>query len=338
MKDMYHQNLMKAIQAYYEEGLVSEKLFKTITGLFVSYSESIQEDPKSNIAAIYENLAILLREVKNNYTTPYSFELYHKKVKDPFDYQSLGIRFVLPLICFHTSKILGQFYFNEMAEHLENRHNVIIFANHQTELDPQVIYTLSQDLQLPFISDIIFVAGHKVTTDPMAIPFSMGCNLLCIYSKKYIENPPEEREKKQWHNQRTMRVMLELLKEGGKCICVFPSGGRDRTDSQGVVQLDVFDPQNIEMFYLIAKKSKTPTHFYPMALDTYTLMPPPKDISDDLVEARFPTRAKIGIHCGKEIEMENLFCHIQHKEQKRLDRSQHIWKEVCRLYQEMLNL
>jgi glycerol-3-phosphate O-acyltransferase len=49
-------------------------------------------------------------------------------------------------------------------------------------------------------SKIVFVAGHRVTTDPVAIPFSIGCNLLCIFSKKYIEVPPELKASKQQRN------------------------------------------------------------------------------------------------------------------------------------------
>jgi hypothetical protein len=49
-------------------------------------------------------------------------------------------------------------------------------------------------------SKVVFVAGHRVTTDPLAIPFSMGCNLLCIFSKKYMEEPPELKAAKQQQN------------------------------------------------------------------------------------------------------------------------------------------
>jgi glycerol-3-phosphate O-acyltransferase len=30
------------------------------------------------------------------------------------------------------------------------------------------------------------VAGDRVTTDLLAMPFSMGRNLLCIFSKKHV--------------------------------------------------------------------------------------------------------------------------------------------------------
>ena len=39
--------------------------------------------------------------------------------------------------------------------------------------------------------EMIFVAGHRVISDPLAVPLSIGRNLICIYSKKHIENPPE---------------------------------------------------------------------------------------------------------------------------------------------------
>ena len=54
--------------------------------------------------------------------------------------------------------------------------------------------------------DMIMVAGHRVTTDVVAVPFSKARNLLCIYSKRHIDNPPEEKPKKMRHNAKTMTV------------------------------------------------------------------------------------------------------------------------------------
>ena len=53
---------------------------------------------------------------------------------------------------------------------------MIILSNHQTECDPQVLSILleREDQSLGKLAEsIIFVAGHKVTNDPVAIPFSM---------------------------------------------------------------------------------------------------------------------------------------------------------------------
>ena len=43
---------------------------------------------------------------------------------------------------------------------------------------------------------MIFVAGDRVTTDLLAQIFSMGRNLLCIFSKKHIGSVPELKSKK----------------------------------------------------------------------------------------------------------------------------------------------
>jgi glycerol-3-phosphate O-acyltransferase len=94
---------------------------------------------------------------------------------------------------------------------------------------------------------MVFVAGHRVTTDPLAVPFSRGRNLLSIYSKKYVDADPEKKQERLLHNQRTIKRMGQLLSEGGYCIYVAPSGGRDRKDQKtGKVEAAAFDPQSIE--------------------------------------------------------------------------------------------
>jgi len=58
-----------------------------------------------------------------------------------------------------------------------------------------------------------------------------------------------------------MELMSELLSEGGKAIYVAPSGGRDRPNAQGVVEIAPYDPQSIEMFYLMTQRAGHLTHF-----------------------------------------------------------------------------
>lgn len=101
-----------------------------------------------------------------------------------------------------------------------------------------------------------------------------------------------------------MQKMCSLLKEGGKIIYVAPSGGRDRKNPQGVVEVAPFDPQSIEMFYLMAKKAKTPTHFYPLALATYDILPPPETIQTELGEQRIAKKSPLSIFFSEEFDME----------------------------------
>jgi len=134
-----------------------------------------------------------------------------------------------------------------------------------------------------------------------------------------------------------MQLMSGLLKEGGKCIYVAPSGGRDRKNEDGEIILAPFDPQAIEMFYLMAKKSKTPTFFYPMALGTYDLLPPPETIQVELGEHREVNQVGIHLSIGPEIDMlhypgsENPDKHVRRK-----SRADYIWKLVHDDYQKFL--
>jgi glycerol-3-phosphate O-acyltransferase len=165
----------------------------------------------------------------------------------------------------------------------------------------------------------------------------MGRNLLCIYSKRYIDHPPEKKAEKQHHNKRAMELMRHLLEQGGKSIYVAPSGGRDRRNAQGVVEVAKFDPQSIEMFYLMAKKAKTPTYFYTMSLATYHLLPPPETIQIEVGEARLSQRGPIHLSVGAAIDMESFPGYdLPNKHERRQARADHIWDQVCRDYNHLL--
>lgn len=59
----------------------------------------------------------------------------------------------------------------------------MLLANHQTEADPAV-FALLLEAQFPRLAtDVIYVAGDRVVTDPVCVPFSMGRNLFCVHSK-----------------------------------------------------------------------------------------------------------------------------------------------------------
>lgn len=48
-------------------------------------------------------------------------------------------------------------------------------------------------------SDIKFMAGERVLRDAIVVPFSRGCNLLTVYSKKHIDSEPElKKDKVRW--------------------------------------------------------------------------------------------------------------------------------------------
>ena len=168
------------------------------------------------------------------------------------------------------------------------------------------------------------------------MPFSLGTNLLCIYSKRYIDQPPELKAQKLQHNKQTMEKMSRLLQEGGKAIYVAPAGGRDRPDAKGKLEPAPFDPHSIELFYLMAKKAKTPTHFYPLALSTYNLLPPPETIQQQLGETRTAKRSPIHLFVGAEFDMDHYIgSDAADKDSRRQARAQAIWSTVKTMYDKL---
>ncbi len=267
---------------------------------------------------------------------PFIFEPYHKKVREPVDYYKFSLDFVRPLVDLPHSTLLGQEILNKIDQQLKIKENVVLLANHQTEADPQAIAILLQKTHPHIGEKIIYVAGERVITDPLAIPFSMGCDLLCIYSKRYIDHPPELKAQKLLHNKNTMRLMSDLLREGGKIIYVAPSGGRDRRGVNGEVEVAPFDPSSVEMFYLMAQKAKTKTHFYPFALATYDLLPPPETVQKELGETRIARRSPIHIGFAPEFDME-IFPGSEENDKnlRRKAKADAIWDVVNRYYQRL---
>lgn len=229
---------------------------------------------------------------------------------------------------FERSRFIGEEHAHHIHTLLARGDNVVFLSNHQTEADPQVISLLFETSSDPVVKSLaekmIFLAGHKVTTDPIAIPFSMGRNLICIHSKKHIKNPPEEAGRKQQENLVSMQVLGELFAQGGQCMWVAPSGGRDRTnlltEHANTPEADTnnknnnnagerfvvspFDSKVLDMFRLLAMQSgkSAQTHFYPMAMFTHQLVPPPKTVSSGIGETRSAQRGEVSIHILPETE------------------------------------
>lgn len=305
---------------------IPQKYQKILREFFACYSEAtgVADSPVQDI---------FVERLQEHQKHPFHFEPYHKKIRKPFDYYKFSLDFIRPLIDIPRSNIIGKNILDRIDKQLENGENAILLANHQTETDPQAIAILLEKTHSHISEKIIYVAGERVVTDPLAIPFSMGCDLLCIYSKRYIDHPPEQKTQKQIHNKNTMELMSRLLKEGGKIIYVAPSGGRDRIGSLGNIEVAPFDPASIEMFYLMAKKAKTPTHFYPFTLATYDLLPPPETVQKELGETRVAKRSPIHIAFSEEFDMEQ-FPGSEEKEKmiRRKNRADALWNIVNETY------
>lgn len=325
-------NIIAKLKDYVEKGWINVKLKNVILEFYESYRKALANAPYQEKCE--KNFEKLIELVVEKLKTPYSFEIFHRSIRHPFDYYHFGLEFMRPFVDFSRSKILGQANIHAIQEQLKKGENVILLANHQIEPDPQIISLLLEPIDLKLASEMIFVAGHRVISDPMAIPMSLGRNLLCIYSKKHMSHPPEQKAEKVLHNQRTLKTMQELLNKGGCCIYVAPSGGRDRPNASGVVEVAHFDPQSLELFSLMGQQASSPTHFYPLALKTYPLMPPPNHVEKELGEKRVIHITPAYLAFGDEIDMDNFpGSENLDKRAKRTKRAEVIWQIVCQNYQ-----
>jgi len=266
-----------------------------MSGFLAEYASSNLEAGQSP-EQFQTNLFTFLKSVGQAMEKPHQFQPYHQAIRAPFDYYKWGNDFLKPLIILKQSRILGEANAKKILELADKGENVVILSNHQTEADPQVISVLLEQAGLASLAEkIVFVAGHKVTNDPVAIPFSMGRNLLCIHSKKHIKNPPEDMPRKQAQNLASMTAMGELFGAGGKVFWVAPSGGRDRPNEADEFVVAPFDVKAVDMFKILAMQSGKPMHFFPMSMYTNKLVPPPKDVSSSLGEARSAKRGAVSL-------------------------------------------
>lgn len=312
---------------------LDKKTFHILHDFYHHYKKAALSNQalEPTVLGYFKQLAALIAD---QIAHPFEFSPYHKAILTPFDYYTFGLDFMSVLIE-GPIKLKGQDHLATIKTQLEAGDNVILLANHQTEADPQFISLALKDLYPQIAQNMIFVAGERVVTDPLAIPFSKGRYLLCIYSKRYIDIPPEQKLQKQLHNKKTMEQMSDLLKKGGHIIYVAPSGGRDRKDSLGQIQVAPFDPQSIEMFILMAKKAGRPTHFHTLALSTYERLPPPEKIQTELGESRGCSKGSIGLYFGPAIDLEK-YNHLGDKHKIRQERAKSLTALVTSHYQSLI--
>ncbi|MEL7431382.1 MAG: 1-acyl-sn-glycerol-3-phosphate acyltransferase [Chlamydiota bacterium] len=297
VQERYHNFLASCKK----NGFLTPSIVDTLRAAFDDYSESAKGFyPEETLLARFKELT---RLVEKELRSPFTFLPHHQKVIAPYDYEAFGKDFVRPLIDEKRSTIFGTSALSLMEEQLKKKENVLLFANHQTELDAQILPVLIEKSHPWLAKNITFVAGERVLKDPMAIPFSMGCSLFCIYSRKYIATPPEKKTEKQEHNKKTLRLLGKALDQGGLCVYVAPSGGRDRKLQKNAVSLAPFDEKSISLLHLIGMSSAKTTHFYPLSLKTYALAPPPEDPQLAIGEKRELKRVPIGVYFGEEMDL-----------------------------------
>ncbi|KAL1157786.1 hypothetical protein V6Z11_A08G179300 [Gossypium hirsutum] len=199
--------------------------------VYQNYRNAVfQSGDAAAVGVVLSNMTVAFDHWLLDVEDPFVFEPYHKALREPFDYYMFGQNYIRPLIDFRNSYVGNLSLFYEIEEKLKQGHNVVLISNHQTEADPIIISLLLEKTNPHIAENMIFVAGDRVITDPLCKPFSMGRNLLCVYSKKHMYDIPELAEMKRKANTRSLKEMALLLRGGSKIVWIAASGGRDRPD------------------------------------------------------------------------------------------------------------
>jgi len=246
---------------------------------------------------IVDRLILLSRQ-------PYSFNSRHEGIRSPYDYFEFGQEYVRPLVDFDNSYVRNMEYWNDVSDAVQRGENVVLLANHQSEADGAFL-PLFFESNPTLGRNVYYVAGGRVVGDPLAQPFSMGRNLFCVHSKKYLDEEKDATAKKAMtqQNRRTLTELSAALKKGGVLIWVAPSGGRDRLDESGRPTPAPFDSAAVEMFRSLGSKSGKLTHLYPMAMATYSIMPPPSGRNKALGEERITKFSGCAISLAPEVDL-----------------------------------
>ncbi|GIL81599.1 hypothetical protein Vretimale_1259 [Volvox reticuliferus] len=258
-------------------------------------------------ASILDN--VLLQAVQ-----PYTFPSFHTRITEPYNYYDFGQRYVGTLIDFQNSVLGHRERWDRVQELIEQKHNVVLLANHQTEADPGVFAHMLASTHPKLATDVIYVAGDRVVTDPMCKPFSMGRNLFCVHSKKHMDDVPELKAAKMETNRKTLISMQRKLNEGGVLIWIAPSGGRDRPGADGKWTPDTFDPAAVELMRNLVQRAKQPGHIMPMSMYSFPLMPPPKTVDKSIGERRLTNFTGVGISLCEELDVASINSGSEDKE------------------------
>nr|AFV66469.1 GPAT [Lilium hybrid cultivar] len=328
------QELLSYIRNESEAGRLSPSIASGLEELYYNYRHAVLQSGNPNASKIIlSNMAAVFDRILLDVEDPFTFSPHHKAIREPFDYYMFGQNYIKPLVDFRRSYIGNITLFDDIEEKLKQGHNVVLVSNHQTEADPAVIALLLERTNSYIAEKLVYVAGDRVITDPLCKPFSMGRNLLCVYSKKHMNDDPELAEMKRRSNTRSLKEMATLLRAGSQIIWIAPSGGRDRPDPvTGEWYPAPFDASSVDNMRRLVEHSSFPGHIHPLALLCHDIMPPPPKVEKQIGEQRKIAFHGVGISVAPELNFAEVTAAIENPEMAKEAFSQAVYKSVTEQY------
>ncbi|KAL2237808.1 glycerol-3-phosphate acyltransferase, chloroplastic [Sesamum indicum] len=328
------QDLLLGIQKEAEAGRLPINVAQGMEELYHNYRNAVFHSghPKAH-EIVLSNMAVALDRIFMDVRDPFQFSPHHKAIREPFDYYLFGQKYISPLLDFRNSFLGNSSLFDEMEKKLQQGENVILISNHQTEADPAIISLLLESTN-PFIAEnMICVAGDRVVTDPLCKPFSMGRNLLCVYSKKHMNDDPELIDMKRRANTKSLKEMAMLLRVGSKVIWIAPSGGRDRPDPVTKEWYPApFDASSVDNMRRLVEHAGVPGHIYPLAILCYDVMPPPAQVEKEIGEKRVISFHGVGLSVAPKISYQEITATLEDPEEAKNAFSELLYSSVCEQY------
>ncbi|XP_042007512.1 glycerol-3-phosphate acyltransferase, chloroplastic-like isoform X2 [Salvia splendens] len=282
---------------------------------------------------VMSNMAIVLNRIFSDVQDPFQFSPYHNAIREPFDYYTLGQKYIRPLVDFRNSYLGNSSIFYEIEKKLEQGENIILMSNHQTEADPAVIALLLESTSSFIAENLIYVAGDRVITDPLSKPFSMGRNLLCVYSKKHMSDDPKLIDMKRRANTKSLKEMALLLRTGAKIIWIAPSGGRDRPDPVTKEWHPApFDSSSVDNMRRLVEHAGVPGHIYPLAIMCHEIMPPPLKVEKEIGERREISFHGVGVSVGPAIDYHKIYSALDDPDEEKSMYSELLYSSICQQY------
>ncbi|CDJ63053.1 glycerol-3-phosphate acyltransferase, putative [Eimeria necatrix] len=290
-----------------QQKLLSAQQVEQLIGFSRDFCNSAKISGKANAVECVVKLLSVLQQCMR--CSSYVFSAFSAAQKSPMDFTEWSLSIWEPLIDLENSKLhVSEETLLRLSRHLRSGGNAVLLSNHQTEPDPLLARLLFRKRGFNDLYEALTaVAGYRVRSDLLSVPFSMSCDMICVHSKKHLSSGADGLEQQRRENVQAMQALQHLLEKGGSLIWVAPSGGRDRANQQGVyAQPDPFDAKTVQTFSLFAKRARDSsghkTLFFPMAVYTAPICPPPKEVAKELGETRSCNYSPIGLAIGEPLE------------------------------------
>jgi glycerol-3-phosphate O-acyltransferase len=335
------QSFFDALNAECEKGRIPKQLLPLWEDFFANYKKAIlsADLPTHDMKLVSEMQAAIADTVLNQMANPYKFPSKHEGITKPYDYFEFGQKYVGSLIDFTKSWVGHRERFDQIEAQLKAGENAIILANHQSEADPGIWAHMLMHTHPDLAKQIIYVAGDRVVSDPLCVPFSLGRNLFCVHSKRHIDDDPATKDEKAATNRQTLRNMGLSMASGGTLLWIAPAGGRDRPGDDNVYVPAQFDVGSVDLMRALAskveKRTKRKTHLYPFAMYSAPLMPPPKVVEKGVGEWRMVNFTGVGISLGGEIDADASTAGLTDKAEISEAFAGAVYERVCALYAEL---